>query len=239
MDRQTFGSNNVRVLGVVKDGQTSYIVFEHPNAGSPGTAIEPGDSTGSSSNAPITTLCDYMESRKSVLPQGQIMMIAFKVLSGLKVYSEMHFAHNGIHLDNIFLSKSAGFVLGPPDIYPARNSYEMEGNTMHLVSPELKEGKHPSLMTDVWTFGSLCLQLVHYRYPTMESTDLMMSDHDFGSKHDRASVCEVTDITLIDVAQSCINNEPANRPTCSQAYYSPVQKMLTLDIFRAERSRNS
>ena len=222
MDKQVFGAHNVRVLGLIKDSETHYVVFEDPNSGVNTASTEPGDSTGSSSTAHITTLDDYMESRKSVLPKGQIMLAAFKMLTALKVYSDMHFVHNGLHMGNIFLSKSAGFVLGPPNIYPSAETFEMEGQLMEYMPPEVYSGDSHGLPTDMWDIGALCHQLIHYRYPRVDSTELIMSDHDFLSKHDRESVCQVADISLADVATSCTQPEPNMRPTCSQVYYSPV-----------------
>lgn len=221
MESDALGRHNARVYGLLSHDGCRYLVFEYLGE---------------------MLLKEYLFKRKTFLPQGQVMLIAFSVLSALRVYAEMRFVHRGINLLNIFMVDSR-CVLGPPEPFMEEDVYEAAGKILNYKAPESIEKGVYSLQTDLWSYGSL---LYHAIYFSMTDEDDSLGKHTIGRRNsfevqNSFAALEkmsetLQDLTLLDIARACMNKIPERRPPAPQIYSASVD-VYNVGILRAARSR--
>ena len=117
MDQETYGKYNSKLYGIVENKKNRYIVFE---------------------DLGNMVLKEYLLKRTNSLPKGQLMLIAFDIVSALNIYSEMRFPHQGLHLNNIYM-KAGRWILGPPEPYTEEDIYKVDSREINYKSPESVE----------------------------------------------------------------------------------------------------
>ena len=193
-----------KVLGLIEHQKNRLLVFELFTEGS---------------------LFEYMANQIHHVTNAQILITAYHIALGLSVFNEIKIVHNGVHPKNIF-KRGSNWVLGPPDLLSEEDIYDLgEKRQINYKPPESIESNKLSLSTDIWAYGCLILHLIYFTINSCEERGgVIGAPVEFPREFSVVEMAsqESKEVTLIDIASSCLNPKWKDRPAVSSVLNTPV-----------------
>ncbi|OHS98523.1 AGC family protein kinase [Tritrichomonas foetus] len=209
---QNFKHDNIiRIINAVMNGNKFDILMEYADKG---------------------TLNDFINKRKNLLPEDEIMDMFAQISLAVKYIHDRKILHRDLKTANIFISGNKVLKLGDFGFAKALSSTVDQAvtqlGTPFYLSPEICLGKPYSKPSDIWALGCILYEMCTKKVPftANEITVLVRKI----IKEATPSIPSIYCNEIKSLIKAMLNKDPAKRPSINQILSMPILKYKVIAL---------